>query len=215
MPSSTSKQSGLNKNLKDIIDKIFVSQSPILFTQIYEEIYSITIPEDKEFYRQRFLYTLERKYNQFLSSRHLHRCMTLVIANHVVQQPNPKIILIDDVENLIRQLLTFIKVACVEHLDTFAEIEENITLYINLKHIEQPYFALSLAHTLSPYLHLSELQLLKIKQISKLLNLVNVNDEEHMLSILKLRYIPSSNPTTNAEFKIKKKISYNYVLLLL
>ncbi|CAF2489727.1 unnamed protein product [Rotaria sp. Silwood2] len=223
MPCSTSKQNGSVTNLKDIIDKIFVSQRPILFTQKYEESFSITIPEDEESHRQRFLYNLERKYNQLLSSRHLHRCMARVIANHVARQSNPKIILMDDVENLIRQRLTFIKVTCVEYLETnliykkiqqkvdqsvdekavylVAEGEENITLYISMKHTEQPYFTLCLARALSPCLGLSELQLdnsvmaallaTTIGQMSKLLNLVNVADEENILSILKLQYIPS------------------------
>ncbi|CAF4636574.1 unnamed protein product, partial [Rotaria magnacalcarata] len=71
--------------------------------------FSITIPEDEESHRQRFLYNLERKYNQLLASRHLHRCMARVIANHVARQPNPKIISMDDVENLIRQRLIYIK----------------------------------------------------------------------------------------------------------
>ena len=217
-PSSTSIA-----HLKDIIDKIFVSQRPVLFTQKYEESFSITIPEDEESHRQRFLYNLERKYNQLLSSRHLHRCMARVIANHVARQQNPKIISMDDVENLIRQRLTFVKVTCVEYLETnlvykktqqkvdqsidekavylVVEGEENITLYISMKHTEQQYFTLCLARALSPCLGLSELQLdnsvmaallaTTIGQMSKLLNLVNVATEENILSILKLQYIPS------------------------
>ena len=105
-------------HVKDLVEKIFISQRPILFTQKYEESFSITIPEDEESHRQRFLYNLERKYNQLLSSRHLHRCMARVIANHVARQQNPKIISMDDVENLIRQRLTFVKVTCVEYLET-------------------------------------------------------------------------------------------------
>jgi hypothetical protein len=210
-------------NVRDLIDKIFVSQRPILFTQKYEESFSITIPEDEESHRQRFLFNLERKYNQLLSSRHLHRCMARVIANHVARQQNPKIISIDDVENLIRQRLTFVKVTCVEYLETnliykktqqkvdqsvdekavylVAEGEENVILYISMKHTEQPYFTLCLARALSPCLGLSELQLdnsvmaallaTTIGQMSKLLNLVNVATEENILSILKLQYIPS------------------------
>jgi hypothetical protein len=219
-PSSNPKQ---NSSVKDIIDKIFVSQRPILFTQKYEESFSITIPEDEESHRQRFLYNLERKYNQLLSSRHLHRCMARVIANHVARQSNPKIISMDDVENLIRQRLTFVKVTCVEYLETnliykktqqkvdqsidekavylVAEGEENITLYISMKHTEQPYFTLCLARALSPCLGLSELQLdnsvmaallaTTIGQMSKFLNLVNVATEDSILSTLKLQYIPS------------------------
>ena len=34
--------------------------------------------------------------------------MARVIANHVARQQNPKIISMDDVENLIRQRLTFV-----------------------------------------------------------------------------------------------------------
>ncbi|CAF5211544.1 unnamed protein product [Rotaria magnacalcarata] len=70
-----------------------------------------------------------------------------------------------------------------------------------MKHTEQPYFTLCLARALSPCLGLSELQLdnsvmaallaTTIGQMSKLLNLVNVADEENILSILKLQYIPS------------------------
>ena len=222
-PSSYSKLNGSTANPKDIIDKIFVSQRPILFTQKYEESFSITIPEDEESHRQRFLYNLERKYNQLLSSRHLHRCMARVIANHVARQQHPKIISMDDVESLICQRLKFIKVTCVEYIETnlvykktqqkvdqsvdekavylVAEGEENITLYISMKHTEQPYFTLCLARALSPCLGLSELQLdnsvmaallaTTIGQMSKLLNLVNVADEENILSILKLQYIPS------------------------
>ena len=217
-PSSTA-----TTNVKDVIDKVFVSQRPVLFSQKYEESFSITIPEDEESHRQRFLFNLERKYNQLLSSRHLHRCMARVIANHVARQQNPKIISIDDVENLIRQRLTFVKVTCVEYLETnliykktqqkvdqsvdekavylVAEGEENVVLYISMKHTEQPYFTLCLARALSPCLGLSELQLdnsvmaallaTTIGQMSKLLNLVNVATEENILSILKLQYIPS------------------------
>jgi hypothetical protein len=222
-PSSNSKQTPSVTNLKDIIDKIFVSQRPMLFSQKYEESFSITIPEDEESHRQRFLFNLERKYNQLLSSRHLHRCMARVIANHVARQQNPKIISIDDVENLIRQRLTFVKVTCVEYLETnliykktqqkidlsvdekavylVVEGEENVILYISMKHTEQPYFTLCLARALSPCLGLSELQLdnsvmaallaTTIGQMAKLLNLVNVATEENILSILKLQYIPS------------------------
>jgi hypothetical protein len=222
-PSSNSKSNTSTTHLKDIIDKIFVSQRPMLFTQKYEESFSITIPEDEESHRQRFLFNLERKYNQLLSSRHLHRCMARVIANHVARQQNPRIISMDDVENLIRQRLTFVKVTCVEYLETnlvykktqqkvdqsvdekavylVAEGEENITLYISMKHTEQPYFTLCLARALSPCLGLSELQLdnsvmaallaTTIGQMSRFLNLVNVATEENILSTLKLQYIPS------------------------
>ncbi|UJR25623.1 hypothetical protein I4U23_006975 [Adineta vaga] len=221
--STNSKKDSSITHVKDIIDKIFVSQRPVLFTQKYEESFSITIPEDEESHRQRFLFNLERKYNQLLSSRHLHRCMARVIANHVARQQNPKIISMDDVENLIRQRLTFVKVTCVEYLETnlvykktqqkvdqsvdekavylVAEGEENITLYISMKHTEQPYFTLCLARALSPCLGLSELQLdnsvmaallaTTIGQMSKFLNLVNVATEENILSTLKLQYIPS------------------------
>lgn len=221
--SSNAKPNGAATHVKDIIDKIFVSQRPVLFSQKYEESFSITIPEDEESHRQRFLFNLERKYNQLLSSRHLHRCMARVIANHVARQQNPKIISIDDVENLIRQRLTFVKVTCVEYLETnliykktqqkidqsvdekavylVVEGEENIILYISMKHTEQPYFTLCLARALSPCLGLSELQLdnsvmaallaTTIGQMAKLLNLVNVATEENILSILKLQYIPS------------------------
>ncbi|CAF4262074.1 unnamed protein product, partial [Adineta steineri] len=201
-PSSNSKPNNTATNLKDIIDKIFVSQRPVLFSQKYEESFSITIPEDEESHRQRFLFNLERKYNQLLSSRHLHRCMARVIANHVARQQNPKIISLDDVENLIRQRLTFVKVTCVEYLETnliykktqqkidtsvdekavylVVEGEENVILYISMKHTEQPYFTLCLARALSPCLGLSELQLdnsvmaallaTTIGQMAKLLN---------------------------------------------
>ena len=221
--SGTAKASSARAHLKAIIDKVFVSQRPTLFSQKYEESFSITIPEDGESHRQRFLFNLERKYNQLLASRHLHRCMARVIANHVARQQNPKIISLDDVENLIRQRLTFVKVTCVEYLETnliykktqqkvdqsvdekavymVAEGEENIVLYISMKHTEQPYFTLCLARVLSPCLGLSELQLdnsvmaallaTTIGQMSKLLNLVNVATEENILSILKLQYIPS------------------------
>ncbi|CAF1400093.1 unnamed protein product, partial [Didymodactylos carnosus] len=221
--SSSTSKSQTSTALKDIIDKIFVSQRPILFTQKYEESFSITIPEDEESHRQRFLFNLERKYNQLLASRHLHRCMARVIANHVARQTNPKIISLDDVENLIRQRLTYVKVTCVEYLETnliykktqqkvdqsvdekavylVAEGEENIVLYISMKHTEQPYFTLCLARALSPCLGLSELQLdnsvmaallaTTIGQMSKLLNLVNVATDENILSILKMQYIPS------------------------
>jgi hypothetical protein len=222
--STTSNESTTSTiNVKDVIDKIFVCQRPLLFSQKYEESFSITIPEDEESHRQRFLFNLERKYNQLLSSRHLHRCMARVIANHVARQQNPKIISLDDVENLIRQRLTYVKVTCVEYLETnliykktqqkvdqsvdekavylVAEGEENIVLYISMKHTEQPYFTLCLARALSPCLGLSELQLdnsimaallaTTIGQMSKLLSLVNVATEENILSILKLQYIPS------------------------
>jgi hypothetical protein len=223
LSNSTNSKASHVTHLNQVIEKIFVSQRPILFTQKYEESFSITIPEDEESHRQRFLYNLERKYNQLLSSRHLHRCMARVIANHVARQNNPKIISMDDVENLIRQRLTFVKVTCVEYLETnliykktqqkvdqsvdekavylVAEGEENISLYISMKHTEQPYFTLCLARALSPCLGLSELQLdnsvmaallaTTIGQMSKLLNLVNVAMEESILSILKLQYIPS------------------------
>ena len=224
-PANDAKQSTTTttNHVRDLVEKIFVSQRPMLFSQKYEESFSITIPEDEESHRQRFLFNLERKYNQLLASRHLHRCMARVIANHVARQQNPKIISIDDVENLIRQRLTFVKVTCVEYLETnlvykktqqkvdqsvdekavylVAEGEENVILYISMKHTEQPYFTLCLARALSPCLGLSELQLdnsvmaallaTTIGQMSKLLNLVNVATEENILSILKLQYIPS------------------------
>jgi hypothetical protein len=221
-PNANSKQASPT-NVREIIEKIFVSQRPMLFSQKYEESFSITIPEDEESHRQRFLFNLERKYNQLLASRHLHRCMARVIANHVARQQNPKIISIDDVENLIRQRLTLVKVTCVEYLETnliykktqqkvdqsvdekavylVVEGEENIILYISMKHTEQPYFTLCLSRALSPCLGLSELQLdnsvmaallaTTIGQMSKLLTLVNVATEENILSILKLQYIPS------------------------
>lgn len=221
--STSSKTLPPVSNIKEVIEKIFISQRPVLFTQKYEESFSITIPEDEESHRQRFLHNLERKYSQLLSSRHLHRCMARVIANHVARQENPKIISMDDVENLIRQRLAFVKTTCVEYLETnliyrktqqkvdqsvdekavylVAEGTENITLYISMKHTEQPYFTLCLARALSPCLGLSELQLdnsvmaallaTTIGQMSKLLNLVNVAMEDSILSILKLQYIPS------------------------
>jgi len=221
--TATAATSQSKQNLKDLIEKIFISQRPILFTQKYEESFSITIPEDEESHRQRFLYNLERKYHQLLNSRHLHRCMARVIANHVARQHNPKIISMDDVENLIRQRLTFVKISCVEYLETnlvykktqekvdqsvdekavylVAEGEENITLYISMKHTEQPYFTLCLARALSPCLGLSELQLdnsvmaallaTTIGQMSNFLNLVNIASEDNILSTLKLQYIPS------------------------
>ena len=224
LDAAANKGSTATTLLKDVIEKIFRDQAPILFSQKYEESFSITIPEDQESHRQRFLFNLERKYNQLLASRHLHRCMARVIANHVARQENPKIISIDDVESLIRQRFTFIKVTCVEYLETnliykenqqkvdqsveekavylVPEGEENIVLYISMKHTEQPYFTLCLARALSPCLGLAELQLdnsvmaallaTTIGQMGKLLNLVNVATEENILSILKLQYIPSA-----------------------
>jgi hypothetical protein len=222
-PSSLPKSTSAPTYIRDAIDKIFVSQRPTLFSQKYEESFSITIPEDQESHRQRFLHHLEQKYNQLLSSRHLHQCMARVIGDHVARQQNPKNIHARDVENLIRQRLSFVKVNCVEYLETnliykktqqkvdqsvdekavylVVEGEENVTLYVSMKHTEQPYFTLCLARALSPCLGLAELQLdnsvmaallaTTIGQMSKFLNLVNVATDDNILSILKLQYIPS------------------------
>jgi hypothetical protein len=162
--------------IKPFIDKIFISQRPTLFSQKYESTYDYTLPEDPDSQRQNLLTSLERKYQQIFTSRQLHRCLARCIANEEARSSSPKHLPIDEVEKVIRERLSSIKVTCVEYLETSLcfrkltqqqKIEQTVeeracyltheslqfaTLYVSKKHIEQPYFALCLARSLQPLL---------------------------------------------------------------
>ena len=165
----------MNTNeIKPLIDKIFISQRPTLFTQKYEATYDFTLPDDPDSQRQNLLTSLERKYQQIFTSRQLHRCLARCISNEEARQKSPKHLPIDEVEKVIRERLSSIKVTCVEYLETSLsyrklsqqqKIEQTVeekacyltheslqfaTLYVSKKHIEQPYFTLCLAKSLQP-----------------------------------------------------------------
>jgi hypothetical protein len=64
----------MNTNeIKPLVDKIFISQRPTLFSQKYEATYDFTLPDDPDSQRQNLLTSLERKYQQIFTSRQLHR----------------------------------------------------------------------------------------------------------------------------------------------
>jgi hypothetical protein len=162
--------------IKPLIDKIFISQRPTLFSQKYEATYDYTLPDDPDSQRQNLLTSLERKYQQIFTSRQLHRCLARCISNEEARKSSPKHLPIDEVEKVIRERLSSIKVTCVEYLETSLsyrklaqqqKIEQTVeekacylthettqfaTLYVSKKHIEQPYFALCLARSLQPLL---------------------------------------------------------------
>ncbi|RNA34288.1 sacsin [Brachionus plicatilis] len=162
--------------IKPLIDKIFISQRPTLFTQKYESTYDYTLPDDPDSQRQNLLTSLERKYQQIFTSRQLHRCLARCISNEEARRSSPKHLAIDEVEKVIRDRLSSIKVTCVEYLETSLsyrklsnqqKIEQTVeekacyltnenhqfsTLYVSKKHIEQPYFSLCLARSLQPLL---------------------------------------------------------------
>lgn len=162
--------------IKPLIDKIFISQRPTLFSQKYEATYDFTLPDDPDSQRQNLLTSLERKYQQIFTSRQLHRCLARCISNEEARRSSPKHLPIDEVEKVIRERLSSIKVTCVEYLETSLSyrklsnqekidqtVEERAcyltheslqfaTLYVSKKHIEQPYFALCLARALQPLL---------------------------------------------------------------
>lgn len=162
--------------IKPLIDKIFISQRPTLFSQKYEATYDFTLPDDPDSQRQNLLTSLERKYQQIFTSRQLHRCLARCIANEEARRSSPKHLPIDEVEKVIRERLSSIKVTCVEYLETSLsyrklsnqqKLEQTVeekacylthesaqfaTLYVSKKHIEQPYFALCIARALQPLL---------------------------------------------------------------
>ena len=167
----------MNTNeIKPLIDKIFISQRPTLFSQKYEATYDYTLPDDPDSQRQNLLTSLERKYQQIFTSRQLHRCLARCISNEEARRSSPKHLPIDEVEKVIRERLSSIKVTCVEYLETSLsyrklsqqqKLEQTVeekacyltheslqfaTLYVSKKHIEQPYFALCLARALQPLL---------------------------------------------------------------
>ncbi|CAF0746878.1 unnamed protein product [Brachionus calyciflorus] len=163
-------------DIKPLIDKIFISQRPTLFTQKYEATYDFTVPDDPDSQRQNLLTSLERKYQQIFTSRQLHRSLARCISNEEARRSSPKHLAIDEVEKVIRERLSSIKVTCVEYLETSLsyrklsnqqKIEQTVeekacyltheshqfaTLYVSKKHIEQPYFSLCLARSLQPLL---------------------------------------------------------------
>ena len=167
----------MNTNeIKPLIDKIFISQRPTLFSQKYEATYDFTLPDDPDSQSQNLLTSLERKYQQIFTSRQLHRSLARCISNEEARRSSPKHLPIDEVEKVIRERLSSIKVTCVEYLETSLSyrklsqqqkldqtVEERAcylthetlqfaTLYVSKKHIEQPYFALCLARALQPLL---------------------------------------------------------------
>lgn len=162
--------------IKPLIDKIFISQRPTLFSQKYEATYDYTLPDDPDSQRQNLLTSLERKYQQIFTSRQLHRCLARCISNEEARRSSPKHLPIDEVEKVIRERLSTIKVTCVEYLETSLsyrklsqqqKLEQTVdekavyltheslqfaTLYVSKKHIEQAYFALCLSRALQPLL---------------------------------------------------------------
>lgn len=209
-------------DIKPLVDKIFISQRPTLFSQKYEVTYDFTLPNDPDSNRQSILTSLERKYQQLFTSRQLHRSLARCISNKEARQSSPKHLPIDEVEKVIRERLSAIKVTCVEYLETalsFRKIAQKIdntveekacflthessqfaTIYISKKHVEQPYFPLCLARSLQPllvdlnfeYSIFTSLIATSVSQMNKLLQLVNVATEENILSVIKLQYVPSS-----------------------
>ena len=168
----------MNTNeIKPILDKIFISQRPSLFSQKFEETFNYSVPDDPNSQRQILLSSLERKYQQIFTSRQLHRSLARCIINEEARRASPKHLPIDEVEKVIRERLSAIKVVCVEYLETSLNnrrlpvsqqkidqtVEEkacyltneasNIeltTCYLSKKHIDQPYFPLCLARAIQP-----------------------------------------------------------------
>ncbi len=162
--------------IKPLLDRIFISQRPTLFSQKYEATYDYTLPDDPDSQRQNLLTSLERKYQQIFTSRQLHRCLARCISNEEARRSSPKHLPIDEVEKVIRERLSSIKVTCVEYLETSLsyrklsqqqKLEQTVeeravyltheslqfaTLYVSKKHIEQPYFALCISRALQPLL---------------------------------------------------------------
>lgn len=83
--------------IKPLIDKIFISQRPTLFSQKYEATYDFSLPDDPDSQRQNLLTSLERKYQQIFTSRQLHRCLARCIANEEARRSSPKHLPIDEV----------------------------------------------------------------------------------------------------------------------
>jgi hypothetical protein len=208
--------------IRPLVDKIFISQRPTLFSQKYEVTYDFTLPNDPDSNRQNILTSLERKYQQLFTSRQLHRSLARCVSDKEARHLSPKHLPIDEVEKVIRERLSAIKVTCVELLETalsFRKITQKIentqeeracflthessqfaTIYISKRHVEQPYFPLCLARALRPlmldlnydYAAFASLMATSVSQMSKLLQLVNVAAEENILSVIKLQFVPSS-----------------------
>lgn len=87
--------------IKPLIDKIFISQRPTLFSQKYEATYDFTLPDDPDSQRQNLLTSLERKYQQIFTSRQLHRCLARCIANEEARRSSPKHLPIDEVDRIL------------------------------------------------------------------------------------------------------------------
>lgn len=83
--------------IKPMVDKIFISQRPTLFSQKYEATYDFSLPDDPDSQRQNLLTSLERKYQQIFTSRQLHRCLARCIANEEARRSSPKHLPIDEV----------------------------------------------------------------------------------------------------------------------
>ena len=86
--------------IKPLIDKIFISQRPTLFSQKYEATYDYSLPDDPDSQRQNLLNSLERKYHQIFTSRQLHRCLARCIVNEEARRSSPKHLPIDEVEKV-------------------------------------------------------------------------------------------------------------------
>jgi hypothetical protein len=104
-------------HIKPLIDKIFVSQRPTLFTQKYEESFDYTLPEDPESQRQILLTTLERKYEQLFTSKQLHHCLARCISYYGACESEH--MFVEKLEKVIAERLSGIKVVCVEDLTTY------------------------------------------------------------------------------------------------
>ena len=157
----------------------------------------------------------------FVSFCILQRSLARTISDKEARQSSPKYLSIDHIQKVIEERLSAVKFKCVEHLETSLScnkskkleqtIEEKacyltyettkfVTIYINKKHVKQPYFALCLARTLQPILEdlnydhsiCASLIASNAPQMGNLLQLANVSTEENILSVIKQQYVPSS-----------------------
>ncbi|KAL7674953.1 hypothetical protein ACOME3_001223 [Neoechinorhynchus agilis] len=203
------------------IYRISTNQRPQLFSEKYQESFSMAIPEDREGKRQQILHAIERKYTQLLQSRTLHRCLSRALSDTLARKNSSVCVTIDQMELYLRTRFALLNLVCVEHLETSlsykttqqridATIEEkavylasseteDLTLYLSLRHAEQPYFPACLAKAIVPLLVevkaepfvLCSLLSSSITHMSRILDLFGITPEESILSTLKLHYVPA------------------------
>ncbi|KAI0979566.1 hypothetical protein GJ496_003085 [Pomphorhynchus laevis] len=98
------------------IEKIVQSQRPTLFSEKFEENFSVTIPDDSQ--RHRVLYALERKFAQLLNSRTLHRCLARMLADAMARsKTDMRIVSVDEMEALLRSRMSLVRLVCCEYLE--------------------------------------------------------------------------------------------------